>query len=57
MKLPLIIEYQIGAESFGAGGAVDGIGATTIVGLGVTVEEFEPESTTVKVKALLVTAD
>jgi hypothetical protein len=57
LKLPLIIEYQIGAESFGAGGAVDGIGATTIVGLGVTVEEFEPESTTVKVKALLVTAD
>ena len=48
-------EYQIGAESFGVGAAVDGIGATTKVGVGVTVEE--PESTIVYLKALLVTAD
>jgi len=48
-------EYQIGAESFGLGGSVDGIGATTKVGVGVTVEE--PESTIVYLKALLVTAD
>ena len=38
-------EYQIGAGSFGSGSAVDGIGATTKVGVGVTV--VEPESTTV----------
>lgn len=50
-------EYQIGAESFGAGAAVDGIGATTNVGAGVTVGAPEPESTIVKVKALAVTAD
>jgi hypothetical protein len=49
-------EYQIGAESFGAGAAVDGIGTTTGVGAGVTGEP-EPESTIVKVKALPVTAD
>jgi len=53
-----MIEYQIGAESFGAGAAVDGTGETTKVGVvGVTVEEPEPESTTVKVNALLETAD
>ena len=50
-------EYQIGAESFGAGAAVDGIGTTTVVGAGVTVGAPEPESTIVKVKALAVTAD
>ena len=54
MKLLLVREYQIGAESFGTGAAVDGIGATTKVGVG-TVEE--PESTIVYLKALLVTAD